>query len=313
MILLLNLLERSNNLEYCAQTLNVSVRTLERDLKILRRAGVPVCWNQENNQCCINSPKKNLSLEFSQFEILGILALIDMTDSSQDRFLISSIRLISMKIPLLLSPQFYKLFANTPKNISILPPSSNFECADENDFETLLAALDQNEVLFIRYRATNDSQPLETLLKVYSILHGRSSWYVIGYCNLFHEIRTFKINRILEIKKTNMFFDRQLEFSLEKYLGNAWYMIPSPEPDYNVVIRFSRKVACNISEICWHRTQKIQPLSDGRVDLQFHVSGLSEIIWWILGYGAEAEVLEPVELRSMIQEQIKRWELLYQE
>jgi proteasome accessory factor B len=36
------------------------------------------------------------------------------------------------------------------------------------------------------------------------------------------------------------------------------------------------------------------------------VSGLSEIMWWILGYGDQAEVLEPPELRKRIREHAGR-------
>lgn len=313
MILLLSFLEKSDNLEYCASSMRVSVRTLERDIKILRKAGFPLAFNQEKNQCRVESATRRLPFEFSQIEILGLLALLDADDDTQNRILVSSARVIAMKISLLLSPQFYNLFVKTPKNLSILPASSNFDNLNQEHFETLLAALEQKEILFIRYRGASDSQPIETLLNVYSILHGRSSWYVIGFCNLFHEVRTFKINRILDIKKTNAFFTQQLEFSIEKYLGNAWYMIPGREQDYDILIRFSRKVASNVTEVCWHRTQEIRKLSDGRVDLRFRVSGLSEIIWWILGYGAEAEVLEPPELRDMVKDHLNRWELLYQD
>ena len=36
------------------------------------------------------------------------------------------------------------------------------------------------------------------------------------------------------------------------------------------------------------------------------VSGLDEIMWWILGYGDQAEVLAPEELRQMVASRAKR-------
>ena len=35
------------------------------------------------------------------------------------------------------------------------------------------------------------------------------------------------------------------------------------------------------------------------------VEGLREISWWILGYGDQAEVLEPRELRNMVADRVR--------
>jgi hypothetical protein len=59
-------------------------------------------------------------------------------------------------------------------------------------------------------------------------------------------------------------------------------------------------VAQNVAEVLWHKTQRVTPNSDGTLDFRVTVSGLGEISWWILGYGAEAEVLAPPELRQRV-------------
>ena len=51
---------------------------------------------------------------------------------------------------------------------------------------------------------------------------------------------------------------------------------------------------------------------DGRLDFHVTVSGIKEISWWILGYGDQAEVLEPAALRQLIErrcrELVKRYD-----
>jgi len=69
-----------------------------------------------------------------------------------------------------------------------------------------------------------------------------------------------------------------------------------------VVIRFQRKVATNVAEVTWHKTQQVDWNDDGTMDFRVTVDGLHEISWWILGYGNQAEVQEPDELREMIAE-----------
>ena len=79
-----------------------------------------------------------------------------------------------------------------------------------------------------------------------------------------------------------------------------------------MLVRFGRQVAQNVAEVTWHKTQQLQFNADGTLDFRVTVSGLNEISWWILGYGDQAEVLEPPELRKMIAERIKRMAKMYE-
>jgi predicted DNA-binding transcriptional regulator YafY len=54
-------------------------------------------------------------------------------------------------------------------------------------------------------------------------------------------------------------------------------------------------------------------LDDGRLEFRATVSGIREISWWILGYGDQAEVVEPADLRELIAQRargiLKRYEV----
>jgi proteasome accessory factor B len=65
-----------------------------------------------------------------------------------------------------------------------------------------------------------------------------------------------------------------------------------------VVIRFSVAVAKRAAETRWHPSQELEPQADGTLIWRGLVSGMREIKVWILGWGADAEVLEPPELRA---------------
>lgn len=71
---------------------------------------------------------------------------------------------------------------------------------------------------------------------------------------------------------------------------------------YHVKLRFGPKVAGNVAEVHWHSTQRITQESDGSATAEFRVDGLGEIMWWILGYGDQVEVLAPRTLRKNIRQ-----------
>ena len=62
---------------------------------------------------------------------------------------------------------------------------------------------------------------------------------------------------------------------------------------HEVWLRFSARVAPEIREAVWHRSQRIAELPDRRADLHLVIDGLDEILGWVLGFGDQVEVLAP--------------------
>lgn len=67
-------------------------------------------------------------------------------------------------------------------------------------------------------------------------------------------------------------------------------------------MRFLPKVAFNVAEVNWHSTREVTRNRDGSATIKFRVDGLDEIIWWILGYGDQVQVLAPKKLREKVLE-----------
>jgi proteasome accessory factor B len=59
-------------------------------------------------------------------------------------------------------------------------------------------------------------------------------------------------------------------------------------------------VAARVAETRWHPSQELEPQRDGSMRWTATISGTREVRSWILGWGPDAEVLEPAELRAEI-------------
>ena len=190
--------------------------------------------------------------------------------------------------------------------LHIHPPPSNPLTGYKPVYEQLLDAAANRRNVRIRYGSLKEEKEISTRLSPYSLFFSRRSWYVVGRSSLHRAKRTFNLGRILEIETLDEHFDVPRGFSIERYLRNAWHMIPEKGRDREVVVRFSKLVAQNVAEVHWHKTQRIEFHEDGSADFHATVSGLNEISWWILGYGDQAEVLRPPELRRLIADRAKR-------
>ena len=72
-----------------------------------------------------------------------------------------------------------------------------------------------------------------------------------------------------------------------------------------VILRFDRSVASRVAETTWHPTQSVTKNPDGSLTWRARVSGTLEIRPWILGWGADVEVVAPEALRAEVAEIVR--------
>ena len=158
--------------------------------------------------------------------------------------------------------------------LRIHPPPNNPLAGKRPVYEQLLEAMANRRNVRIRYGSLNEGEEIVTRLSPYRLFFSRRSWYVVGRSSLHRAKRTFNLGRIAAIELLDDHFQVPRGFSIERYLRNAWHMIPEQGPDREVVVRFSKLVAQNVAEVNWHKTQRSTFHDDGSLDFHVTVSGL---------------------------------------
>jgi len=294
-----------------ASACGVSRRTIFRDLDVLRQAGVPLQYDEEGQHYHIPATYFLPPTNFTPEEALTLLVLChDLGDQSQLPFF-EPARSAAVKLLSNLPGRLREIFRTTGEAVQIRLEPTNPLGSHKQVYDQLLDAIAKRRCVRIRYHSLSEGKILSTRLSPYRLLFSRRSWYAIGRSSLHRAVRTFNLGRIETIELLDDRFRIPKGFSLQRYLRNAWRLIPEPGPDRQVRIRFSPLVAQNVAEVNWHPTQRVHFNRDGSLDFRVTVSGLREISWWILGYGDQAEVLEPPELRQMIAEHAERMCQMY--
>ncbi|MEX2308291.1 MAG: WYL domain-containing protein [Pirellulales bacterium] len=178
-------------------------------------------------------------------------------------------------------------------------------------YQALVNAIESRRVVQIDYDSYTEWEQITTKLRAYQVLFSRRSWYVVGRSSLHREVRMFNVTRIASLKLLGQRFVIPRSFDLDRYLRNAWHLIPAPGRDSHVIVRFKPLVAGNVAEVIWHKTQKTKLLPDGSLEFRATVSGLIEIAWWILGYGDQAEALRPARLRRLVAQRAQNMAAMY--
>ena len=243
---------------------------------------------------------------FTPEEALSLIVLCQELGNHSGLPFFAPARNAAMKLESSLPARLRDYLRGTVDAVQIQPPPNNSLAVHKPVFDQFLEAVASRQCVRIRYNSYTEWEQICTRLSPYRLLFSRRSWYVIGRSSLHRATRTFNLSRVADAELLEDTYEIPAGFSVDRYLRNAWHLIPEPGTDSEVVVRFSKMVAQNVAEVTWHKTQKLTFNDDGTLDFRVKVSGLNEISWWILGYGDQAEVIRPTALRNTVAECAQR-------
>jgi predicted DNA-binding transcriptional regulator YafY len=313
MVQLLGLLQAGKGLNVAAlaKACGVSRRTIFRDLDVLRQAGVPLLLDEELGVYRIPGTYFLPPTNFTADEALAVMVLCYELGGGNQLPFYEAAQSAALKLESSMPTRMRERLRDATGAVQIRLDAPNPLAGQRSVYQRMLSCVASRRAVRIVYDSFSDNSLMRLRLCPYRLLFSRHSWYVIGRSALHREVRTFNVGRIKMLTELDETFQVPRGFSIERYLGNAWHLIPEPGPDQEVAIRFGPLVARNVAEVTWHKTQRTTLRDDGSLDFHVRVSGLREISWWILGYGLQAEVLKPAALRQLIAERAGRMLQMY--
>ncbi len=294
------------NVEGLAQECGVTRRTIFRDLDTLRQSGLPLHYDEEEQRFRVSITQYLPPTNFTAEEALSLIVLCHELGDLTGLPFFGPARTAAVKLESSLPSGLREKLRSVADAVRIQPPPSNPLAGQRPIYEQLLDAVSRRQSVRIRYDSLTEWKRIRTRLNPYRLFFSLRSWYVIGRSSLHRSTRTFNVGRVSDLEPLQQHYEIPRGFSLERYLRNAWHMIPERGRDSRVLIRFDKMVAQNVAEVNWHKTQRVKFRDDGTLDFRVTVSGLGEISWWILGYGDQAEVLKPLKLRHMVAQRALR-------
>jgi predicted DNA-binding transcriptional regulator YafY len=286
-----------------ARELGCTVRTIWRDLDVLQKAGFPLyddkgadgrrsLWKLEE-QFTLALPVK-LSLA----ETAALVMSRDLLRPTGAGAFDASVASAFDKIGRVLSRDALRLLDQMRESIGVRAVGAKLQAPAAEHVALIQRALLDRHRLDMRYYSMSLDEENRRQVDPYHLTVFDGGFYLVGYCHLRKADRIFAVERIRELKMLAMHFTVRPGFSAEEYLKHAWGIIKGEMVPVRVL--FSRSVARYIRDRRWHASQQLRELPDGRLEMTLRVADTLEVRRWLLGYGAEVEVLEPPRLREVL-------------
>ncbi|QMV41891.1 helix-turn-helix transcriptional regulator [Cohnella cholangitidis] len=289
--------------EDLATTFETSVRTIYRDVQALSEAGVPI----------FGAPGTGYSLmegyflppvSFSADEAVALMIGADFIEQRFDREYGERARTAREKIEGVL-PSDVRKEAELVRETMKLLVMAREKIVDEAERASVArlrrAILERRKVAFGYLKAaagTVDDRRSVRTVRPYGLSFILGSWLLVGYCELRQEIRHFRLSRMTELQDLEVTFSLPPDFSMSKY-------VPANDRSIEVRVLASPAIADRVKESKFYFVASMEEVPEG-VLVTLRVRDPEDVLHWVLGWGAEAKVLEPESLRSQIREEAMR-------
>ncbi len=161
------------------------------------------------------------------------------------------------------------------------------------------SAISRRKTIRFRYYSIGRDDLGDREVDPYSLLYMAGNWYLVGYAHDREDLRCFRLSRIqgrITFKtRAEHDFPPPSEVDLSRYRDRAPWQLADPVG--TAVIELSPTIAWWVDQMFGNQGE-YEERADGSALFRTEYGGEREIVSWVLGLGAEAEVLEPPALRD---------------
>lgn len=277
--------------EELLETLDISERTLYRDLACLAETGIPVV------------------LVDGRYRLVDGAAWHPVILSARER---ATLRLLLGSKGLHASPDLAKRLGNLASKLTRLTDGGDgvLVLADRERtgpvpsglIETLEEAITRQATIEADYISLHSGgREARRRIDPWAIFHRDDAWYLAGRCHTRGGPRIFRVDRIRNVRLTGSMFLRPEGFDVDAWLASAWSLYNGGEPR-EIVIHFVPSLGPLVENAKHHENERVRRLPDGTVEYRVTLTHIEEISRWIAAFGGRARAVEPPELVERVRQ-----------
>jgi len=264
-----------------AKRLEVSTRTILRDIDVLSCAGIPLYSTRGRGGgiSLLDGYVLNKAF-FSQSEQAGILAALEQLSATQypdTQPVIDKLKGIFVK--------------QTTNWLEVDFTHWGSGIQDKQKLSAIQAALLNKQALRFTYSSVR-GETSERLVYPLKLCFKGMSWYISAYCTQREEYRTFKLSRMRDAELADQYFgDLDLE-------APPLHIEPSADPPVSMELLFHPRMAHRVYDE--FDSSQISPRDDGYFLVTVEMHDETWLYHYLLTFGPDLEVLSPLEIRGKL-------------
>jgi predicted DNA-binding transcriptional regulator YafY len=187
-------------------------------------------------------------------------------------------------------------------NIVIKAKPTELDQQIKRELEIQATCITKNK-LRIKYRSISSGETTR-VVRPYGIVTRNNLKYLSAYCERRKEILFFKIVRIKSIEVLDEKFSIPEAYHIKEHMKNQLGLFN--ENTYKLKLLIKKPFAHSVSEGIYGEDQKITWKDEESIIFEAKMKGKPDIIRWILSMRTGVTIIEPVELKEEIKNELQK-------
>lgn len=280
--------------EDLAATFETSKRTIYRDIQALCEAGVPVVALPGQGYTLVQGyflPPVHFTADEATVLLLGGDVMAQSFDARYRDAALAASRKVEAVLPEAQRPEVARL----RQGLRFVARDALDTPGAPEKLQRLRQAIDEQHTVRFRYHSPHhpDAERDGTLREAdpYQLIHVSDAWYVQAYCHSRRALRRFRLDRIEALEVLEARFERLPEHAPRRPI--------SDDRTLTVRVLFNHSAARWVREGRFYYRVAEEERADGLL-VTLRARHESELLPWLLSWGAQARVLEPAALCQRI-------------
>jgi proteasome accessory factor B len=296
-----------------ADELDVTTRTIRRDLAALQEAGFALYDTHDENGRVRwrldGHVLKGLDTGFTLAELCALYLSRNLLESVAGTPFQRDLTHAFERLQRALSPRMRQFLDRLPAVLATKPgPRARGGDAASQIVDKLLEATLHFRVASMRYHSVSSGKVKDYLIHPYRLAFAQGGHYLIAYVPAYEDVRTFAVDRIKSVSLEKQRFTPPRDMP-EDIFANSLGVNTGPAE--RAEIAFDAQIAPYVRARVWHASQEIRDAEDGSLVLTMHVCHDWALRSWILGWGPFARVIAPEKLASEVRKDLDTTRTLY--
>ncbi len=274
-----------------------STRSLRRYLAVLSEAGFPWYFDRTSGSYRFAGGYSLKRLDLSNGELFGLVALRSL-GATIGGAIGSSIDEVTERL-VGTAGRSAKARVEAHSPVSFRLSEIRLDERGERAFALLSAAERASRCVEFAYLDKDGNRSVR-LVDPYGFIVSAGRVYCVGYDRARKDMRTFAIDNVGDPQMRTSTFVRPEGFDIERYASGSISGVLHGVQSAEVRVRFAPRVAKAAVAARVVAERSIDQCEDGSVEITYRVADLDELVRWILGWGAQAEIVGPEPARARI-------------
>jgi proteasome accessory factor B len=302
---LLHALESSRHgttIDALSKELEVTTRTIRRDLAALQEAGFALYDERDDNGHVKwrldGQVLKGIDAGFTLSELCALYLSRNILEAVAGTPFQRDLTNAFERLAKMLSPRMRQFLDRLPSVLAAKPgPRARGGATSADIVARLLEATLHFRVTTMRYHSVSSGRIKDYLVHPYRLAFAQGGLYLLAYVPEYKAIRTFAVDRV-----TSASLEKQT-FTVTQPVGDDVFansLGVNTGPPERVEIEFDARVAPYVRARVWHPSQQVEDARDGAISVRLNVCHDWGLRSWILSWGPFARVVSPAGLAKEI-------------